>query len=555
MDCVRRRGKIYNVVVTVPSDLIDVVGKKQIWRSLHTKCYDVARSESRKMLLSIDQLFLQIRSGMDSRLINGMVAEYGLEGIASMDKERYRRTEGSSYKRVEAESQDWLKTSEARRMDEVTGEHLKNISTLELATWYLKEFKNRGLLDGQDFSKDDIKQIVTSLHTAERQLFKVEAERLLGTTPEDSDFQHRLLEKWNKDKIIKKDVGIPLSDLLTDYGTQWKNVNPARVNRKVTELKRLANSFRYCFKRDIGAKELDDDMVLAWYQFQVDDNSNKYNTINNNRKTMSAVFNDKQTKKKKLFECNPFSAGLPFDREGLANEQSRVFTDSELQQYVDLLVEYFNPDALEMTWLPLIMMYSGMRPNEVAQLFLDDIQTTSEGTLFFRITKNVERNQWVKTSASRAVPIHEKLVELGFMEYVEKLRTAKESQLFPNCKPQKNTGYYYSDAMSTGINSIINLHIDTDRKLRLYSLRKNFRSALDNVITERIISAIDGAGSTEVIQLLPYFERGVNDIMGHAMKGTTGDTVYRVLASRVKVAVMGVMNHPIDFSRLQSLLK
>jgi len=554
MDCVIRRGKVYNVVVTVPADLVVVVGKKQVWRSLKTKQYDVARTESRKILLTIEQLFQRIRNDMDSRLINGMVAEYGLEAIGNMDKERYRRTEGRAYKQVEVESQHWLDSSERRRIEEVTGAHLKDEGTLELAIWYLKEFKNRGLLDGQDFSKDDIKQVVTSLHTAERQLFKVEAERLLGTTSEESDFQHRLLEKWNKDKIVKKDVGIPLSDLLTEYGAQWKNDNISRVRRKVTELKRLTKSFRDCFKRDVGVKEIDEELIQQWYQFLVDDNGNSYHTIDNNRKTMSAVFNDKHTKKMKYVDRNPFSEGLPFDREGLANEQSRVFTNNELQQYVDLLADYYNPDALEMTWLPIIMMYSGMRPNEVAQLYIDDIQTTPEGSPFFRIIKNVERKQWVKSNATRAVPIHEKLIELGLTDYVERMKLAGESQLFPNCKLQKNTNYYYSDAMSTGINAIINLHIDSDKKLRLYSLRKNFRSALDNLLTERIIASIEGTGSAEVIPLLKWFERGVNDIMGHAMNGTTGDNVYRVLASRVKAAVLGVMNHPVDLSRLKGCL-
>jgi len=37
MDCVRRRGKVYNVVVTGPVDLVEVVGKSQLWRNFKTK--------------------------------------------------------------------------------------------------------------------------------------------------------------------------------------------------------------------------------------------------------------------------------------------------------------------------------------------------------------------------------------------------------------------------------------------------------------------------------------------------------------------------------------
>ena len=548
MDCVRRRGKIYSVVVTVPADLIDVVGKKQLWRSLKTKSYDVARSEARQLLHTVEQLFKQIRGGMDSRLINGMVAEYALDWLNKTDATRtfFAVVNNTKEKRAakSARYQDYTESVQDLILSGTSAEVLGAVSVAD------------GCIDKlglTDLTATDKHEIVTAVAQTIRLLLKVESERVTGITETESDFQTRILDKWNKEKIVKKDVGIPLPELLAEYGAQWKNDNPARVKRKVTELKRLAKSFRDCFKRDVGAKELDDDSVLQWYQFLADDNGNSYHTIDNNRKTMSAVFNDKRTKKRNYVDSNPFSDGLPFDKEGLANEQSRGFTDNELQQYVDLLADYYNPEALEMTWLPVIMMYTGMRPNEVAQLFLDDIQTTLEGH-YFRITKNVDRKQWVKTNASRAVPIHEKLKELGFMEYVERLRRVGESQLFPNCKSQKSTGYYYSDAMSMIINAVINLHIDAGKKLRLYSLRKNFRSRLDNLLSERFIAAFEGTGSAEVIPLLPYFERAVNDIMGHAMKGTTGDKVYRDLDIRVKAAVMGVMNHPVDLSRLKVVL-
>ena len=48
MDCIRRRGKVYCAVITVPTDLRLLIGKSQIWRSLKTKNYSVARSQARK---------------------------------------------------------------------------------------------------------------------------------------------------------------------------------------------------------------------------------------------------------------------------------------------------------------------------------------------------------------------------------------------------------------------------------------------------------------------------------------------------------------------------
>ena len=242
--------------------------------------------------------------------------------------------------------------------------------------------------------------------------------------------------------------------------------------------------------------------------------------------------------------------GLQLKNYGNASEQSRIFTDKKLQKYVAVLVENYNPDEPEMTWLPLIMLYSGMRCNEVAQLYLDDIQE-DQGISFFRIVKNLERGQRIKCKASaRTLPIHPKLQELGFLEYVERMRTAGEAQLFPNCKYQK-TGYYYSDAMSTRLNAAINLHISDDRKLRLYSLRANFRTAIFDRITTDNVDAILAGGSAEN----GILEQVLDGIMGHSIKGGTGKTTYTKVTVPLRAKVMTLLEYPCDFSQLQTLLR
>jgi hypothetical protein len=76
MVCVRRRGKVYCAVLSVPVDLQLLIRKRQIWRSLKTKNYIIARSQSRKLLLGAEQLFHKVRSTcMDIRLTNAMDAD------------------------------------------------------------------------------------------------------------------------------------------------------------------------------------------------------------------------------------------------------------------------------------------------------------------------------------------------------------------------------------------------------------------------------------------------------------------------------------------------
>ncbi len=88
MDCVTRRGKVYCAVISVPSDLQIPLGRKQIWRSLKTKNYSIAKSQARKLLLAADQLFMQLRTKMDSTLTNAIVAEFGLDLLKFHDEIR-----------------------------------------------------------------------------------------------------------------------------------------------------------------------------------------------------------------------------------------------------------------------------------------------------------------------------------------------------------------------------------------------------------------------------------------------------------------------------------
>lgn len=586
MDCVRRRGKVYCVVVTVPLDLVVLMGRRQIWRSLKTKNYDIARTQSRKLLLTMEQLFQEVRTSMDSRLINGMVAEYGLRWLRDTDKARLgvRVSNNEAYNafmlhRAECQRSSDGSTDEVAKgmttlagefqRDEGRGHHLNIPYATELADQYLTLFNKRGLVGKpEELKEGDFKEVAAAFATAERQLYKAEAERMQGIIEEDSTFQYRLLEKWNRDKIVPKDVGIPLPALLEEYGAQWKNSNASKEGRKRKELDRIEESFRECFGKDLGVKEIDDEKALEWrnylqYEYHSDRDlvmANK--AVDNYTETASAVFNWAAGGKHKRAVCNtqkplikyvdqnPFRAlGLP---KGIISEQSRIFSAVELQQYMDALADNYNPDEPEMTFIPLIMQYSGMRCNEVAQLYLDDVQQI-EGTsaYYLQIQEDQERKQRIKCSAShRGIPVHKELIELGLLKYVQRMRDAGEVQLFPNCKYRESTGYYYSDAMSSRLNSLINIHVSSDRKLRLYSLRANFRTAIVERITSNNVAAILAGGTAEN----GILERVIDEIMGHAVKGSTGKKRYTKLDILTRAQVMELLYYPIDLSRLKTLL-
>jgi integrase len=66
-------------------------------------------------------------------------------------------------------------------------------------------------------------------------------------------------------------------------------------------------------------------------------------------------------------------------------------------------------------WLPLVSMYSGARLEEMAQLTRENIGT-EEGIPFLFIRGKIKNK-----GSRRKVPIHSKLIELGFLRYVESI--------------------------------------------------------------------------------------------------------------------------------------
>lgn len=83
-------------------------------------------------------------------------------------------------------------------------------------------------------------------------------------------------------------------------------------------------------------------------------------------------------------------------------------------------------------WLPLLAAFTGARQGELAQLEKTDVRS-DQGIHYLRITdEGSDEQKSVKSGAGfRSVPLHSKLLELGFLEYVEK---QSGPRLFPEAK-------------------------------------------------------------------------------------------------------------------------
>ncbi|MBJ7578155.1 site-specific integrase [Devosia sp. MC532] len=128
-------------------------------------------------------------------------------------------------------------------------------------------------------------------------------------------------------------------------------------------------------------------------------------------------------------------------------------------------------------WLPHVMMYSGARPGEIAQLLVDDVRQM-HGVWCMHITEEGDETKSVKNKGSfRVVPIHSKLIELGFIAHVQKQREASAQRVFPEAERNERGQIAAKFERKFGP-YLTKLGLKDGRGLCLYSLRHGFSDAM-----------------------------------------------------------------------------
>lgn len=158
-------------------------------------------------------------------------------------------------------------------------------------------------------------------------------------------------------------------------------------------------------------------------------------TLRNNLIRVSSFF--KWATANRLTEANPADNAtqiLP-KKARLKNkiDARDPFTIEDLQKLFQA-DEFKSPKAPYQYWIPIIALYSGARLEEICKLRLEDVKQDG-GIWYFDITN-------AKTEAGkRHTPIHNKIIELGLLDYVEQLKAKGQDRLFPELKPNKNGEY------------------------------------------------------------------------------------------------------------------
>jgi integrase len=154
-------------------------------------------------------------------------------------------------------------------------------------------------------------------------------------------------------------------------------------------------------------------------------------TINKSLERISSLFKFATLKPKYDLRYNPFSGRSLDESDG---QQREPFTNDELARLFGAAEHAQRQYTTAYSyWLPLMGLLTGARLNELCQLHLSDFEVV--GGIDCINIKDAEEGQRLKNkSAKRLVPIHDKLIEVGLIRYVDRLRAQGHDRLYPTLR-------------------------------------------------------------------------------------------------------------------------
>ena len=271
----------------------------------------------------------------------------------------------------------------------------------------------------------------------------------LETTPLSDVIDLFIDEKNYKNEKTKNKFESFLRLLVEDFGDISINrINSAKVNLFRQHLRQLPSRRNVLAKyREKSFHELIE--MSEKNQIRAEDRLD-VNTINETIGFLSSFF--------KWTTSNGYSEKNLFQGVKIRDSQKKHSRDYRPRYSEKQISKLFNAkDFLENTigrknyafyWVPLICLFSGARVNEICSLYLDNIiqrQGKNTGARFqcFNLVEEPDRPQKrLKTLSSRRIlPIHDTLIELGFIEFVKLLRRDKNRErLFEELK-YTSSGY------------------------------------------------------------------------------------------------------------------
>ena len=203
----------------------------------------------------------------------------------------------------------------------------------------------------------------------------------------------------------------------------------------------------------------------------------------------------------------------------------RNWSDSEIATLLSALT---SPDKSALTrhagagaeaahWLPLLAMYTGARLSELAQLTTSDLVEEPDG-YWLSITDRADHQKLKSVAAKRKIPVHEALINAGFLTYAMAQAKAGRTTMWPMLPMRKDkAGGYFSNWFGRYLKSLGITGLD------FHSFRHTFRSKL-------------------VLANTP--EAVIDNVMGHSVAGNVGKARYTHIDAEARGWIQEVTYRP-----------
>lgn len=331
---------------------------------------------------------------------------------------------------------------------------------------------------------------------ANKLLFSVVVQKYLDDCPADA----------HSTRVHKESTYIQFREIMGNMVFKDIGIEEAR-HFKSCLLKLPANA-----KRVLNAKSLEN---IDWDKLTTDKPLHP-RTINNRLSYIGALFN--WALKTGYYDGqNPFMGLLIPKSQKVVSSRCHPFKPEELEILFHSSL-YKDSAQSSMIWVPLIGLYSGMRLNEICQLYVADVRQ-EEGVYIFDVNDDGDDKGLKNSSSRRKVPIHKELIRKGLLEYINQQHSKGEQRLFSDIPMGSSAKNYSSTFTKRFWRLLVALEIKR-QGLSFHSLRHTFIDGLRNSGVERSIAmTITGHQSSKEVHdaygygyNLPILQEAINKL-------------------------------------------
>jgi len=515
-----RRGGVFYFRARVPASLRVRVGRNELWRSLRTREPSVARRLG-GILFSLTEVLwgdLECAMGQDEvqLLIDGWI-----KAKLDEDTEVRRVADPDRLAQHEAEQNDifggalWRKntndpTVAARHAEELLAAHGLSLAGAELdmatrlmmrahyefvrAFWSRETKQWRPWLDRDDPAAALVARLSSSpadtVAKAQPPL-EVRGFGLLSEVAREAIADFARKDGWKPKRIADYETAVATLTSAFGRDPDLGEITPEVAGNFMRDLTHYPTNVtkRSPYKglssfheRVAAAVESNDERVLA------------PPTINGKYLTpLRRIYEWHRPVKREL--TNPFQ-GLRAEKPRRADprKKRRDFTASEVSRLFALPMfagsqgsrgqSLYLPGQVKIddwrVWVPLVCFFTGMRLNEACGLTVADIRQSEEGIEFIHVRDDEDGQSLKSAAARRKVPIHDALIEVGFLRFVERQRSVGAIRLFEDLQADAS-GYFSGKAtkfFADLINRIEDAHPDNPGQLVFHSVRHSVATCL-----------------------------------------------------------------------------